>query len=91
MEKTIIVKQINVQTGKEVEVEEVIEIDEEATAQQELQAKIMEAKQYLASTAWYVERLNDPSSGKAIPEEVVTKRAEARALINSLEIELGGN
>ena len=45
---------------------------------------------YLASTAWYVERLNDPSSGKAIPEDVLSKRAEARALINSLEIELGG-
>ena len=52
--------------------------------------KINEAKQYLADTAWYVERLNDPSSGKAIPEDVLSKRAEARALINSLEIELGG-
>ena len=59
-------------------------------AQQELQIKINEAKQYLADTAWYVERLNDPSSGKAIPEDVLSKRAEARALINSLEIELGG-
>ena len=47
------------------------------------------ANQYLASTGWYVERLNDPSSGKAIPEEVITKRAEARELINTLEAELG--
>lgn len=46
------------------------------------------ASQYLASTAWYVERLNDPSSGKAIPEEVLTKRAEAREVINTLEAEL---
>ena len=47
------------------------------------------ANQYLASTGWYVERLNDPSSGKAIPEEVLAKRVEARELINILEAELG--
>ena len=47
------------------------------------------ANQYLASTGWYVERLNDPSSGKAIPEEVLAKRGEARELINTLEAELG--
>ena len=47
-------------------------------------------KDYLADTGWYVERLNDPSSGKAIPEEVLAKRAEARELINTLEVELGG-
>lgn len=43
---------------------------------------------YLKDTGWYVERLNDPSSGKAIPEDVLTKRAEARALINELEVQL---
>ena len=56
--------------------------------------QILEAKAYLTDTAWYIERLNDPSSGKAIPEEVLTKRAEARDLINTLEAELeiiGGN
>ena len=47
------------------------------------------ASQYLASTGWYIERLNDPSSGKAIPEEVLAKRAEAREVINTLEAELG--
>lgn len=47
------------------------------------------ASQYLASTGWYVERLNDPSSGKAIPEDVLAKRVEARELINTLETELG--
>lgn len=46
------------------------------------------ALKYLADTAWYIERLNDPSSGKAIPEEVLTKRIEARELINTLEAEL---
>ena len=46
------------------------------------------ANQYLASTSWYVERLNDPSSGKAIPEDVLAKRVEARELINELESEV---
>ena len=45
-------------------------------------------KGYLADTGWYIERLNDPSSGKAMPEEVLAKRAEARELINILEAEL---
>lgn len=53
------------------------------------------ALKYLADTSWYVERLNDPSSGKAIPEDVLAKRAEARELINTIEAELksidGGN
>ena len=43
---------------------------------------------YLNDTGWYVERLNDPSSGKAIPKDVLVKRAEARALINELEVQL---
>lgn len=46
------------------------------------------ALKYLADTGWYVERLNDPTSGKAIPEEVLAKRVEARELINTLEAEL---
>ena len=62
------------------------DIDEVAKSEQQ----VAEAKQYLADTGWYVERLHDPSSGKAIPEEVVAKRAEARELINTLEAELGG-
>jgi len=40
-----------------------------------------EALEYLASTAWYVERLNDPSSGKAIPQDILDARATARAAI----------
>ena len=55
----------------------------------ELDQKIQEAKIYLTSTAWYIERLNDPSSGKEIPEEVLSKRGEARELIHTLEAELG--
>ena len=38
-----------------------------------------ESLAYLASTAWYVERLNDPSSGKAIPQDILDARAKARA------------
>ena len=40
-----------------------------------------ESLAYLASTAWYVERLNDPSSGKAIPQDILDARAAARAAI----------
>lgn len=42
-------------------------------------------KDYLEDTAWYIERFNDPSSGKAVPQEVLDKRAEARVIINELE------
>ena len=63
-------------------------------AEQELNKRKQEALKYLADTGWYVERLNDPTSGKAIPEDVLAKRVEARELINTLEAELatiGGN
>ena len=65
------------------------EYTEEESRIKEINTQIAEAKKYLADTGWYVERLNDPSSGKAIPEEVLAKRAEARELINQLEVELG--
>ena len=61
------------------------EFTEEELAQQEINAKVQEARAYLANTGWYIERLNDPSSGKAVPQEVLDKRAEARVLINELE------
>lgn len=64
------------------------EFTEEEIKLSEINKQIQEAKVYLADTAWYVERLNDPSSGKSIPEEVLTKRAEAREVINTLEAEL---
>ena len=64
------------------------EFTEEELQLTSINKQIQEAKTYLATTAWYVERLNDPSSGKVIPEEVLTKRAEARELINTLEAEL---
>ena len=72
------------------EPQELLDALEADSKEQSLISQIQEAKTYLASTAWYVERLSDPSSGKAIPEEVLAKRAEARELINTLEVELGG-
>lgn len=55
--------------------------DEELVAI-EIANKKQEALNYLVNTAWYIERLNDPSSGKAIPEEVLAKRAEARLTLD---------
>ena len=52
----------------------------------ELLAKLTYAKQYLVDTAWYIERFNDPSSGKAIPQEILDGRAQARVTINELEV-----
>ena len=65
-----------------------LEFTEEELRVTSINKQIQEAKTYLTDTAWYVERLNDPSSGKAIPEEVSVKRAEAREVINALEAEL---
>lgn len=48
-------------------------------------------KDYLEDTKWYIDRLNDPSSGKAVPEDVLTKRAFAREEINRCEEALNIN
>lgn len=50
-------------------------------ANEALQTKLQEATQYLDSTDWYVTRLTETS--KAIPEDVLAKRAEARLTLNS--------
>lgn len=82
MKQTIKVRQINLETGEEVEVEEVMEIIE-PTEEEIIAQKVQEANAYLASTAWYIERFNDPSSGKEVPAEVLAKRAEAREFISN--------
>ena len=56
MKKTIIVKQINVQTGEETEVEEVIEIDEEAIESERIAQSNVNAINTLNSTDWKVIR-----------------------------------
>lgn len=61
------------------------EFTDEELAQQELNKRKQEANQYLVDTAWYIERLADPSSGKAVPEDVLAKRAEAREILNELK------
>ena len=48
-------------------------------------------KDYLEDTKWYIDRLNDPSSGKAVPEDVLTKRSFAREEINRCEEALNIN
>lgn len=48
-------------------------------------SRVDSAYKYLKDTSWYIERLNDPSSGKPVPQEVLDKRAEARVIINELE------
>ena len=52
--------------------------DEEIAAQLQEQANA-EAKEYLQSTDWYVTMITE--TGKEIPEEVKTKRDEARLQI----------
>lgn len=61
------------------------EFTDEELAQQELNKRKQGALQYLEDTKWYIERLADPSSGKAVPEDVLTKRAEARDILNELK------
>lgn len=48
-------------------------------AEQELSAARAKATEYLHSTDWYVTRLAE--TGKAIPEEVLAGRAEARLVL----------
>jgi hypothetical protein len=43
------------------------------------------ANTLLANTGWYIERLNDPSSGKPVPQSVLDRRAEIRDLSNAKE------
>ena len=52
---------------------------DEQIAEQELVEAQATARDYLNSTDWYVTRLAE--TGKAIPEEVLTGRAEARLVL----------
>ena len=53
-------------------------VEEPLTSEQ----KIVQARVYLSSTDWYVIRQSD--SGKEMPNDIKTKRAEARETISSL-------
>lgn len=65
-----------------------METNEEILEKKYNQMLIALYKEYLEDTKWYIDRLNDPSSGKAVPEEVLVKRAFAREEINRCEEEL---
>ena len=56
MEKTIIIKQINVQTGEETSVKEVIEINEETIEAERIAQLNINAINTLNSTDWKVIR-----------------------------------
>lgn len=56
MEKTIHIKQINVQTGEETEIEEVIEVDEEVIEAERITQLNINAINTLNSTDWKVIR-----------------------------------
>ena len=62
----------------EISLEEIAELNKPTEAQLQEQANA-EAKEYLQSTDWYVSRFTE--TGKEIPEEVKTKRDEARLQI----------
>jgi len=51
------------------------------TVPQTAEEKVAEAQAYLSSTDWYVVRKSD--TGKAVPSDITTKRAEARTVIDN--------
>lgn len=53
-------------------------------AEAERLAEISELERYLKSTDWYATRLAE--TGKSIPDEVITKRREARKMISDLRM-----
>lgn len=70
------------------------------TQEQILQQQIAEAKSYLTETGWIWEKYNrnvlvlkDMTSDEFNLKysDIISKQEEARALINELEVQLGGN
>jgi hypothetical protein len=57
------------------------EFTEEEIAKQEIDKQISEAKQYLASTDWYITRLSERDI--QVPVDVTNKRLEAIQLLDS--------
>lgn len=55
-------------------------IERVVTDEQRIIARKREARAYLADTDWYVARMTETS--KPIPDDVLQKRQEARALLN---------
>jgi len=90
MENNMIIKEVNgithyinpkfekVFDGEEVResTDPIITPTEEEIQQYESYQKTQTAKKYLSETDWYITR--NTETGAAIPEEVLTKRAQAR-------------
>lgn len=57
----------------------------------EINTQIAEAKAYLSSTDFYMTVDKYAELGEARKVELTAKRAEARELIDTLEVQLGGN
>ena len=58
-----------------------IELTPDQVAESILNQQKYEAREYLNSTDWYAARLAE--TGTPIPEQVIAKRQEARALLSS--------
>ena len=74
-----------VQEGDTVEDMPVLERQEptaEEIANNQVYFENHKARQYLADTDWYVTRKAE--TGKAIPDEILTKRQEARVKVKSI-------
>lgn len=84
MKKTIIIKQINVQTGEEIETEEEIEIYQ-PTKEEILYQKISEAKAYLANTDYKMTVDYFATLTEAEQVQLTQLRAEAREFIRTNE------
>ena len=84
MKKTIIIKQINVQTGEEIEIEEEIEIYQ-PTKEEILYQKINEAKAYLASTDYKMTVDYFATLTEAEQVQLTQLRAETREFIRTNE------
>jgi len=65
---------------KEIKTAEQIAADK---AKQETQQLLSEAQTYLNSTDWYFARLSE--IGQAVPDDVLSKRAESRKFIQDNE------
>ena len=82
------------------EPQELVDALEAESKEQSLNSQIQEAKQYLTDTGWIWEKYNrnvlvlkDMTSDEFNLKysDIISKQEEYRALINELEVQLGGN
>lgn len=82
------------------EPQELVDVLEAESKEQSLNSQIQEAKAYLTDTGWIWEKYNrnvlvlkDMTSDEFNLKysDIISKQEEYRALINELEVQLGGN